>query len=205
MGEKKVETPAKKANRIAFLSKTFLAIVTAFCILGGLSLGIFVQRCYLKGRFVPVGGNTFKSEVLFYPNEGTLVAVEKMLSGAERSINIVTDTIKSKRILDVLLAKSAEGIPVRVVFGKGASLGEGGAVFHLFNNGLREIYVDEIASSSPLILIDDKYVLVGSAGLSTTAAGQSSGAFVLVDSPDIAEKVHGHIKDRVQKARKVQN
>ena len=203
MGEKKVEAPAKKAGRVAFLTKTFMMWLTALCVLGGLSVGILVQRTFLKGRFVANIGNTFKAELVFYPNDASLSALEGFLSHSKRSIIVLADTIKSQRILDLLIAKMEEGVTVRVIFGKGVALGEGSPAFYLYSKGLRELYVDELVGSSPIILMDEQYVMLGTSGLSSTSASRESGMFAIFDSPALAEQTFSYLKERLQVARRV--
>jgi hypothetical protein len=206
MAEKKVESPAVKASRIAFFRKTFMGIIFVICVLGGLAVGIFINRHFLEGQFVSEGiGNTLSAQSIFYPNRISLEAVINVIKGSQSSISFLGDTIKSRMVLDAISEKAENGVALKLIFGQGAPLSEGSPIFYLYNKGLRQIYVDTIPASQPLMVIDSRYLLLGTSGYSTEMSEKTTGIFLLLDSPKLAKEAEKFIEGRAELAKRVRD
>jgi len=206
MAEKKVESPTVKANRVALFRKTFMSVIFVICVLGGLAVGIFISRHFLYGRFVPAGvGNTFSAQPIFYPNRISLEGVINVIKGSQSSLSFLGDTIKSRAVLDAINEKAEAGIALNLVFGRGAPLLEGSPIFYLYGKGIRQIYVDRLLASQPIMVIDDRYLLLGTNAYSTEMSEKSTGIFLLVDSPALAQQVQKYIEERVGQSKRVKD
>lgn len=204
MGEKKVESPAIKASRIAFFRKTFLGVIFVICVLGGLAVGIFINRHFLDGQFVSGGvGNTLSAQSIFYPNRISLDAIINVIKGSQSSISFLGDTIKSRIVLDTINEKAENGIALKLVFGQGAPLSEGSPIFYLYNKGLRQMYVDTVPASQPMMVIDGRYLLLGTSGYSTEMSEKTTGMFLLLDSPQLAKEAEKFIEGRAELSKRV--
>lgn len=204
MGEKKVESPAVKASRIAFFRKTFVAVIFVISVLGGLAVGIFINRHYLEGQFVSGGvGNTLSTQSIIYPNRVSLDAITNVIKSSQSSISFLGDTIKSRNVLDVINEKAENGVALKLVFGQGAPLSEGSPIFYLYNKGLRQMYVDTVPASQPMMVIDSRYLLLGTSGYSTEMSEKTTGMFLLLDSPQLAKEAEKFIEGRAELSKRV--
>lgn len=204
MGEKKVESPVVKAGRIALFRKTFLGVIFVISVLGGLASGIFINRHFLDGQFVRGGvGNTLSAQAIFYPNRVSLDAIINVIKGSQSSISFVGDTIKSRVVLDEINAKAEAGVALKLVFGQGAPLSEGSPIFYLYGKGLRQMYVDSSPASQPMMVIDGRYLLIGTSGYSSEMSEKTTGMFLLLDSPQLASEAEKYISTRAELSKRV--
>ena len=206
MAEKKIETPIKKGVNKRIYGKIFFSVIVAICVLGGLSIGIFVQRHFVKGMFVPQGiGNSFKGKAIFYPDPETITAVVSVINSASKEVLVMSDAISAKVVIEALLAKMQEGIPVRLILDRNISLDSNSPIGYLYKQGMREIFLDELSSTNQIMIIDSRYVILGNAPFSTRAASDTAGSFIVLDSFEIAQESRDYFRERYKKATRVED
>jgi len=201
----KIETPTKKTARKKIYGKALLIITFVICVLAGISSGIGVQRYFLRGRFIPAGiGNSFKAKPIFYPNEAALQILVGLVSGSKEEVLVMTSGLSSKVMIEELLSRAKEGVAVRLIFDRNTSLDKNSPVGYLYTNGVRELFLDELQSSNQIMIIDNRYVVLGNGALSTRAAAETAASFVMIDSFEVASICREYFKERYKKATRIE-
>lgn len=201
----KIETPAKKTARKKIYGKTLLIITFVICVLGGISSGIGLQRYFLSGKFIASGvGNSFKAKPIFYPNEAALQILVGLVSSAKEEILIMTNGLASKTMIEEIISKAKDGVAVRVIFDRNTSLDKDSPVGYLYTNGLRELFLDELPASNQIMLIDNRYAVIGNGAFSTRAASETAASFIMVDSFEVAGICREYFRERYKKATRIE-
>lgn len=209
MADKKENKPAAAVATKVY-NRVYILAVVIVGLLSGLSLGWWVMQHYVNGKYVAGGiGNSFSAQPLFFPDNGKkLQAILVLLRSSKSEILLMADTISSKEMVDTIAERANSGIRTYIILSNGIASGDmpGGlspVAHYMLECGITEVFVDAIPSTNQVIIVDNRYVIVGNGGFSTRAEADTAGSLVVVESMELAAKFKEYFIGRGDTAKKL--
>ncbi len=148
---------------------------------GALSLpGLSIPASLIEGVQVEVG---------FSPDDRVAERIVELISGAQRSIQIMAYNLTLDEISDAILERARAGVLVQGVFDEGQAKNQGSDVERLAQAGL-DIWLD----GSPglmhhkVIVIDGELLITGSYNFSRSAEERNDENVLFIFSPELADQ-----------------
>jgi len=150
---------------------------------------LFPQEKSRSSHVSPLPPHAYEIPVLHHTADGTTMRAqfEKALSQAQRSILIFTFSFSDMKFMEILNAKAEQGLGVTIIINKdhiGPLMNFGHSALRIFTRRLGEGRVHH-----NICVIDDQYVWIGSANLSTSGFSTQDNVMVELKSARLADSL----------------
>lgn len=157
-------------------------------------------------------GHSIAGDIRLLTNKDYFPALEDKIRNARQEILVsvyVFRTTESKKnfatkLRGSLISAAGRGVKVTVLLEKedgtrkGSSLNDGNAyTAHILSKGKVKVYFDEPGTTThtKLVVIDNRFVFIGSHNFTDSALRRNNEASVMIDSPQMAREAAAFIKE----------
>lgn len=203
------EAPKQGATSVAVIkeagssfSSIFMLGVFLTCVFGGIALGVWVNKHFLRGRYFSDSSQSVVNQKLkvlpvYFPSSDgkSLQVLVNLINQANEEVIIVANVLSAKSLVDAAANKARDGKKVIILLN--ISNKDSGPVQYMRQQGLSNIFFDSLPSGNQMILVDKKFTATGNIGFSTKAEKSTVGAMLVVEDEELAQQLREFIKQRL--------